>query len=115
MKEAIETTYQNLFDIKGRTTRKQYWSTWLFNILICIFPLFIFEFLYIYNLEGFVILISVLAVFNYSVVTLITAIKRAHDVGYAGFYILIPFFNFILLISNSDENENKWGPPQVLS
>ena len=103
MKEAIETTYQNLFDIKGRTTRKQYWSTCLFNILICIFALFISEFLY--NL----------AVFVYFVVTLITAVKRAHDVGYAGFYILIPLFNFILLISNSDENENKWGPPQVLS
>ena len=103
MKEAIETTYQNLFDIKGRTTRKQYWSTWLFNILICIFALFISEFLY--NL----------AAFGYFVVTIITAVKRAHDVGYAGFYILIPLFNFILLISNSDENENKWGPPQVLS
>lgn len=100
MKEAIETTYQNLFDIKGRTTRKQYWSTWLFNILICILALFISEFLY--NL----------AIFVYFVVTLITAVKRAHDVGYAGFYILIPIFNFILLISNSDENENKWGPPQ---
>ena len=45
------------------------------------------------------------------VVTIITAIKRCHDVGYAGFYILIPLFNFIILISNSDENENKWGPP----
>jgi len=103
MKEAIETTYQNLFDIKGRTTRKQYWSTWLFNIFICILAALLAEFLY--NL----------AVLFYLVVTVITAIKRAHDVGYAGFYILIPLFNFIILISNSDENENKWGPPQVLS
>ena len=46
MKEAIETTYQNLFDIKGRTTRKQYWSTWIFNIFICILAAFFAEFLY---------------------------------------------------------------------
>tara|TARA_A100001388_G_C28500921_1_gene371601 strand:- start:214 stop:525 length:312 start_codon:yes stop_codon:yes gene_type:complete len=99
MREAIETTYQNLFEIKGRVTRKQYWSTWLFNIVIVIISLFLSEFLY--GVAGFV----------YFVVTIITAIKRCHDVGYAGFYILIPLFNFIILISNSDENENKWGPP----
>ena len=99
MKEAIETTYQNLTDIKGRTTRKQYWSTWIFNIFICILAAFLAEFLY--NL----------AVLFYLVVTVITAIKRAHDVGYARFYIN-SLFNFIILISNSDENENKWGPPQ---
>ena len=103
MKEAVETTYQNLFDIKGRTTRKQYWYTWLLNIFICVLAALIADFLY--NL----------AVLFYLVVTVITAIKRAHDVGYSGFYILIPLFNFIILISNSDENENKWGPPQVLS
>ena len=99
MKEAVETTYQNLFDIKGRITRKQYWSTWVFNLLLLMVTALLGNTIY------------ELAALAYFGITLITAIKRCHDVGYAGFYILIPIFNFIILVSNSDENENKWGPP----
>ena len=34
MFNTVTETYENLFDIKGRTTRKEYWSTSLFNLLI---------------------------------------------------------------------------------
>ena len=101
MKDAVVSTYENLFDIKGRITRKQYWTTLLFNIIILFFILFINEFLF--GISYFLLII----------INFITAIKRAHDVGYAGWYIFIPLFNFIILISNSEAIENKWGPSNI--
>ena len=101
MVDAVVSTYESLFDIKGRITRKQYWTTLLFNLIILFFILFVSEFL-------FGISYSLLIIINF-----ITAIKRAHDVGYAGWYILIPLFNFIILISNSEAKENKWGPSNI--
>ena len=101
MKDAVVSTYENLFDIKGRITRKQYWTTLLFNIIILFFTLFINEFLF--GISYFLLII----------INFITAIKRAHDVGYAGWYIFIPLFNFIILISNSEAIENKWGPSNI--
>lgn len=102
MIDAVVTTYENLFDIKGRITRKQYWVTLLFNIIILFFVLFVSEILF--GIIYFLIII----------INFITAIKRAHDVGYAGWYILIPLFNFIILISRSEDKENKWGPSTLI-
>lgn len=101
MFDSVTTTYENLFDIKGRITRKQYWSTALFNLIILFVTLFVSEVLF-----G-------IAYFLLIIINFITAIKRAHDVGYAGWYIFIPLFNFIILISNSEAKDNKWGPSTV--
>ena len=101
MFDSVTTTYENLFDIKGRITRKQYWSTALFNLIILFVTLFVSELLF-----G-------VAYFLLIIINFITAIKRAHDVGYAGWYIFIPLFNFIILISNSEAKDNKWGPSTV--
>ena len=101
MFDSVTTTYENLFDIKGRITRKQYWSTALFNLIILFVILFVSEVLF-----G-------IAYFLLIIINFITAIKRAHDVGYAGWYIFIPLFNFIILISNSEAKDNKWGPSTV--
>ncbi|MBT4217613.1 MAG: DUF805 domain-containing protein [Flavobacteriales bacterium] len=101
MFNTVTKTYENLFDIKGRTTRKEYWSTSLFNLLILVIAIFLSETLF------------TLLYFAVVVVNFILSIKRAHDVGYAGWYIFIPIFNFILLVSNSDSNDNKWGPSSV--
>jgi len=101
MFDSVTTTYENLFDIKGRITRKQYWSTALFNLITLFVILFVSEVLF-----G-------IAYFLLIIINFITAIKRAHDVGYAGWYIFIPLFNFIILISNSEAKDNKWGPSTV--
>lgn len=101
MFDSVSKTYENLFDIKGRITRKQFWSTALFNLAILFVLLLVSEVLF-----G-------IAYFLVVIINFITAIKRAHDVGYAGWYILIPLFNLIILISNSEAKENKWGPSTV--
>tara|TARA_B100001996_G_C18102454_1_gene377883 strand:- start:169 stop:471 length:303 start_codon:yes stop_codon:yes gene_type:complete len=97
MWEAYTSTLENLFDIKGRITRKQYWSTFFFN------------YLFIFILAAVSEMLFALSALVLVVVNLITGIKRAHDVGYGGWVILIPLFNLIVFCSDSD-GDNQWGP-----
>lgn len=43
------------------------------------------------------------------VILIIEGIKRSHDTGSSGWYILIPFYGFILLFENSEVGINKYG------
>jgi uncharacterized membrane protein YhaH (DUF805 family) len=37
------------------------------------------------------------------------AIRRMHDVGKSGWYILIPIYNFILAVTEGDKGPNGYG------
>ena len=37
------------------------------------------------------------------------AVRRMHDVGKSGWYILIPIYNFILSVTEGDKGKNKYG------
>lgn len=36
-------------------------------------------------------------------------IRRLHDVGLSGWWILVPFYNLLLVVQKSD-GDNQWGP-----
>tara|TARA_B110000881_G_scaffold58076_1_gene49726 strand:+ start:156 stop:335 length:180 start_codon:yes stop_codon:yes gene_type:complete len=36
-------------------------------------------------------------------------VRRMHDVGKSGWFILIPVYSFILAVSKGDEVENEYG------
>ena len=107
-------------DFSGRARRKEYWMFVLFNIIFSICALLIdvligtsFEmnginlgYGYIYMLYGLFVFIPGLAVL----------IRRLHDIGKSGWYILISFIPLIggiwllvLLVTDSDAGNNKWG------
>ncbi len=84
---------------QGRARRKEYWMFFLFNSLIY----FAIGFL------GF----SELALLYYLVVlipSIAVAVRRMHDVGKSGWFVLIPLYNFILAITEGNKGENEYGP-----
>jgi uncharacterized membrane protein YhaH (DUF805 family) len=94
---------QNFANFSGRARRSEYWFFYLFNVIITVFltvvGIFInFHFLgYLFSL---VMLIPQLAV----------GVRRMHDVGKSGFFILIPIYNLILTLTEGEANENQYGP-----
>ena len=38
------------------------------------------------------------------------SVKRSHDVGYSGWYILIPFYGIYLIFADSQFGANRYGP-----
>jgi len=96
----------------GRANRKEFWMFFLTNMLI-IFGLLAIDAGFFGNDDPQKsILVSV-----YNLATIVPylaiSVRRTHDVGKSGWFVLIPLYNLILLISSGDINENKYGSVPV--
>ncbi len=94
---------QNYANFNGRARRAEYWYFFLGNFLIGII-LGILEATtgvkYLPTIYQVAIIVSSFAV----------GVRRMHDVGKSGWFLLIPFYNLILLFSAGDEGVNEYGP-----
>jgi uncharacterized membrane protein YhaH (DUF805 family) len=99
---------QNYATFSGRARRSEYWYFVLFNA--------IFSF-------GFGLVCGLMQVpqlsFLYSLAVLVPSIavgvRRMHDVGKSGWFLLIPIYNLILAFTEGEKTENKYGPdPKVV-
>ena len=84
-------------DFNGRARRKEYWMFVLFNaivgtVLSMIEPT-------VYGIYSLAVLIPTIAV----------AVRRMHDVGKSGWYLLIPLYNLILACTDGDSGDNEYG------
>lgn len=93
---------QNYAKFDGRARRSEYWYFFLFNVLISgVLGA-------IGNAVGFELLSTI-----YSVAVLLpsvgVAIRRMHDVGKSGWFILIPIYNLILCLTDGEKGDNQYG------
>lgn len=89
--------WKNYANFNGRARRAEYWGFWLGNGLAIFLLGLISENLSdIYALASFVPLIS-------------CGVRRMHDVGKSGWFILIPIYNFILAVTEGEKGSNQYG------
>ena len=107
--EAFKKVYlEDIFTIRGRASRKEFWGSEFIFI-----PLYwITAFIGYLISDGFGDLVASIGSLWSSIAALTASIRRAHDVGKSGWFMLIPFYNFYLQISPSDQTSNKWGEPR---
>lgn len=94
---------QNYVNFKGRARRAEYWYFFLFNVIVSSIVGFIgglINFGLLSTLYSFAVLLPSIAV----------GVRRMHDVGKSGWFILIPIYNFILAVTAGDSGENEYGP-----
>lgn len=95
---------QNYANFNGRARRSEYWYFVLFNVIVSILLTIISMAVgsgdIISNIYTIAVLLPSLAV----------AVRRMHDVGKSGWFILIPIYNLILACTNGDAGENEYGP-----
>jgi len=99
--------WQNYASFSGRARRSEYWYFFLFNIIVS------FLIGIVAGMTGFMILPNL-----YALAVLIPGIavvvRRMHDVGKSGWFVLVPIYNIILVLSEGDQGENTYGPdPKV--
>ena len=119
LKEAVQKAISNWRDCNSRSRRSEYWWCWLvcvlleipFNILSSIFMNSVAILYYIFSLVSLVVSICVLCV----MIPLV--IRRLHDTGRSGWWILIalvPLVGAIILIIfmvlDSQRESNEYGP-----
>lgn len=95
----------------GRARRKEYWMFFLFNVIISFAIGFVFGF--IGGAIGIGTSLSTLINAIYSLVIFVpgiaVAVRRMHDIGRSGWWILFPFVNLVFLCLDSQPNENEYG------
>jgi uncharacterized membrane protein YhaH (DUF805 family) len=94
---------------QGRARRQEYWTFSLYNFLIIV---------------GLVILEIVLGIasdsdqsvlanlYNLAVLcpSLAVGIRRMHDGGHSGWWLLVPIVNLIFALQDSQPGPNRYGP-----
>ena len=105
MKWYLKVVKDNYANFKGRASRQEYWMFVLFNFIFLIALSFIEVFLFgLYSS-----ILSDLYVLALLVPSIAVGIRRMHDTGKSGWFLLIPIYNFILAVTQGESNSNKYG------
>ena len=114
--------FKRVFDFKGRTKRRDHWLFALgayLSYLLSFFTLaFVMRLLIVFD-TGIIGSIFIWIFTAFSVLLLLfcllayvsSVIRRIHDSGKSGWFYLVPFYNFYLLLKKGDIDANKWGSP----
>ena len=90
-------------EFNGRARRSEYWYFVLFNTIISV----------VLAAIGYAANTSILRGL-YSLAVLLPSIavgvRRMHDVGKSGWFVLVPIYNLILACTEGDSGENEYGP-----
>ena len=101
----IKVVRDNYANFKGRASRQEYWMFVLFNFIFLIALSFIEVFFFgLYSS-----ILSDLYVLALLVPSIAVGIRRMHDTGKSGWFLLIPIYNFILAVTQGESNSNKYG------
>jgi len=108
--EQYMTVLKKYAEFSGRARRKEYWMFILINFIISTVLSFVFGFLsrslevtslaYIPNLYSLAVALPTIA----------AGIRRMHDIGKSGWFLLIPIYNIVLLATDSQPESNEYGP-----
>ena len=108
--EAISSAFSNYANFKGRTRRSGYWFFYLFYVIVILGATILDTLLFGVSANGFgpLYTVSLLAL---AIPTLAASVRRMHDVDKSGWFILVPIYNLILLLQDSQRGPNKFGEP----
>ena len=93
---------KNYATFNGRARRKEYWMFVLFNTIFA----FVFGFVC-----GFIGVPDLAQLYSLAVLlpSIAVGVRRMHDVGKSGWFLLIPIYNLILAVTEGEEGENQYG------
>lgn len=92
----------------GRARRKEYWMFALFNFLILLLIGFILGLLGAPAAMGD----GVSAIYNLAILVpaIAVGVRRMHDTGRSGWWLLLPIANLVFLCQGSQPDTNQYGP-----
>jgi len=97
-------------EFKGRARRKEYWMFALFNIIISFVIGFVAGLLA--SLAGVRALgqLSLLYSLAILVPSIAVGVRRMHDTGHSGWWLLCPIVNLVFACTDSQPGPNEYGP-----
>lgn len=102
MGNAISVCFSKYATFSGRASRSEYWFFYLFYVIVYIAGMIV---------EGVVGITGISYIFILPILlpTISAAVRRMHDSGRSGWFILVPFYNLVLACTPSNPGSNKYG------
>jgi uncharacterized membrane protein YhaH (DUF805 family) len=97
------------FVIDGRASRTEYWMFYLLCI-VTYFGLGILTALGGEWLSGLFGIINLIFALVTLIPTVTCGIRRMHDIGRSGWWLIVPIVGFIFLVLQGNESDNEYGP-----
>jgi uncharacterized membrane protein YhaH (DUF805 family) len=96
----------------GRARRKEYWMFFLFNLIVSFVIGFVAGFLGAVLDMGASLSNAMSVIYSLAILipSIAVAVRRMHDLGRSGWWILVPVVGFVFLCLNGQEGENEYGP-----
>lgn len=118
MIQAYISCFKRAFDFKGRSSRKEYWGFFGCNCIV-MFLIIILAFIG-GELDNDILQIGMVVYVLYAFVSIVpsmaAAVRRVHDRNLHWYFLLIPYYNIILMFLAGDKGPNQFGPdPHVAS
>lgn len=108
----LKVVKENYANFNGRARRKEYWMFTLFFVvgLIAIEIVAVILTMISATLGSIILGLLGLACLALMVPALAVGVRRMHDVGKSGWFILIPIYSLILAITEGEKGDNMYGP-----
>jgi uncharacterized membrane protein YhaH (DUF805 family) len=104
----LKVVRDNYANFDGRASRQEYWMFFLFNVIIVIALGLIEGLTGIFDHTDESVLVSIYQL-GIAIPTIAVGIRRMHDNGKSGWFLLIPIYNFILALTQGESISNKYG------
>jgi uncharacterized membrane protein YhaH (DUF805 family) len=106
MNQAISACMSKYATFSGRASRSEYWFFYLFYIIVYFVGIIIGALVGSAFVMYLFILPFVLPLFA-------AGIRRIHDTGKSGWFILVPIYNLVLMCTAGNMTANAYGDPQI--
>ena len=104
----LKVVRDNYANFKGRASRQEYWMFASVNTLFAFALSMIEGYSGIFGNNDESILANIYSLVV-AIPTIAVGVRRLHDTGKSGWFLLIPIYNFILLVTNSESGQNQYG------
>jgi uncharacterized membrane protein YhaH (DUF805 family) len=105
----LKVVRDNYANFSGRARRKEYWMFFLLNIIFIYALAFISGVLVAATESSVFMIIYAAYAFGVLIPSLAVGVRRMHDVGKSGWYLLIPIYSFILAVTEGEKGANQYG------
>ena len=114
--EAMNKCSQKLHCFKGRAGLAEFWWWYLFLTLFSLSVTYVIDTIIelgmLYEYYETLLKMKQILIFVVGYLSLSAMIRRMHDIGKSGWWILVPIYNLMLLITPGDPQPNAYGNPE---
>ena len=109
------TVWRKFADFNGRARRREYWMFVLINIIVSIVLSFVDAIMGLTTDSGQGIISGIYSL-AILVPTIAVGVRRMHDTGHSGWWLIVPIVNLVFALTDSEAATNAYGPnPKAVS